>query len=101
MNQNPEKRFSATRKDGAFPAFLFNWARLWSPVRSRWLSAKEHFALMGWPVRKDIAKALGVKMVDVAKIPKAHAMIGIPRVRCRTKPLFVPNIPRGSVFPSL
>ena len=34
------------------------------------------YALMGWPTRADLAKRLGVSIVDVSGLHQAHAMIG-------------------------
>ena len=70
------ERLTSSRADGAFPAFLENWGRLWSPTRGRWLSAAEKFAIMGWPTRPDLATALKVQMVQVACLRRAHASIG-------------------------
>lgn len=48
MNQNPLKRFTATRSDGALPTFLRNWCRLWSPTRKRWMTASEKCPVRAW-----------------------------------------------------
>ena len=67
LNQDAIEHPTVIHADGSVPTYVHGSgiARLWSPKLLRWLTTKEKFASMGWPVTEDIAAALGVELFDV------------------------------------
>ena len=45
-------------------------------MKQRWMTAREKWGVMGWPVWPDVAVAMNVGMVDVKQYTHPHTLIG-------------------------
>lgn len=76
LNQHPVKHSTIAHSDGSLPTFLSSGhQKIWSMNRNRWITAKEKFAAMMWPVTADLAESLKRPLVDVQSCD-GHARIG-------------------------
>ena len=78
VGQSAEHRFTGSHKDGSLPTLLkgSGITRLYSFHRKRWLTAREKFALMGWPANDAIAGVLKSESAEVDAFDTPHALIG-------------------------
>ena len=78
LGQSAKVWWTSSHTDGSLPTFLKSGGhqRFWNPTRRRWMTAREKWGVMGWPVWPDVAVAMNVGMVDVKWYSHPHALIG-------------------------
>ena len=68
---------ASSAEDGTLPCFMHNPQKLFSPKHCRWITAREKFAAMGFPVTWDVADSFGCQVVHPSMaFKRPHSLIG-------------------------
>lgn len=76
LGDNPWNRIVWSAASGRLPTLRMNRGLMWIPHRSRWLTARERLASMGFPVTQAMAEAMGSMEIPIKDVQRASSAAG-------------------------